>query len=162
VVRRPQDTNGHPIPETSQEKALQRREVANRRAAVLRWIDATFVAARAGKAPAVVLALQADMFDPTAASLAGYKPYIARITKLARQYGKPVLVLNGDSHHFEDDHPFSEAQNVERITVNGSDSCPHEYLRLALDPSAPGVYSFERVPLPSSGPLCGSGSASRR
>jgi hypothetical protein len=44
--------------------------------------------------------------------------------------------------------------NVSRITVNGSTTCPHEYLRLQIDPPDPAVFSHERVPLPTSSVLC--------
>jgi hypothetical protein len=36
--------------------------------------------------------------------------------------------------------------NVSRVTVNGSTSCPHEYLRLRVDLSSQDVFSHERVP----------------
>src|SRR3954468_21235496 len=148
------DANGQPVPETPAEAWVHQREVANRRAADLRWIDSTFAAARNADAAAVVLATQADMFEGAGKPGAHYRAYVSRITKRAKRFGRPVLLLNGDSHVFRLDHPFDGAPNVARITVNGSASCPHEYLRLPLDPASKAPFSFERVPLPSSSVIC--------
>jgi hypothetical protein len=38
--------------------------------------------------------------------------------------------------------------------VNGSTTCPHEYLRLRIDVTDPAVFSSQRVPFPSSKELC--------
>jgi glycerophosphoryl diester phosphodiesterase len=148
------DANGAPVPETPQELALHAREVAGRQAANLDWIDRIFVAARATGAAAVAIAIQADMWDPTAPDLSGFDAYKERLAKRARAFGKPVLLLNGDSHLYTADRPLAGAPNVARITVNGSTSCPHEYLRLAIDPRDPAVFSSRRVPLPTSAQLC--------
>src|SRR5690349_6603551 len=79
-------------------------------------------------------------------------------------HGKPVLILEGDSHGFKVDNPFSAsaanalahglhpstpvAENVTRMVVEGSDGRT-EYVRLTVDPNAkPGaLFSWERVPL---------------
>ena len=89
-----------------------------------------------------------------ATDLSGFDAYKARLAERARAFGKPVLLLNGDSHVYTADKPLPGAPNLSRVTVNGSTSCPHEYLRLRIDPSSPDVFSHERVPLPSSAQLC--------
>jgi hypothetical protein len=38
-----------------------------------------------------------------------------------------------------------EVPNLRRITVNGSTTPCHEWLRLGIDPRAAGVFSVERV-----------------
>ena len=78
----------------------------------------------------------------------------------ARAFGRPVLLLNGDSHAFTDDRPLAEAAkpyqrtmygvaeavpNLRRVTVNGSTTPCHEWLRLGVDPASDGVFSVERV-----------------
>jgi hypothetical protein len=148
------DAAGNPLPETAQERALREREVVQRQAANLAWIDRVFAAARRRHAPAVALGIQADMWDPAAADLSGFDAYKARLEAQARAFGRPVLLLNGDSHRFGADHPLAGAPNFSRITVNGSTNCPHEYLRLTVDRASHAVFSHERVPLPSSAQLC--------
>jgi hypothetical protein len=135
--------------ETQQQKDAQAREVRTRTAADLTWLDAAFQQAEDQDAAAVVIGEQADMWDPEAAAagqLSGYDPFKAALSEHAREFGRPVLLLEGDSHHYLTDHPLADAPNVTRIVVQGSDSAPHEWLRLHVDPKAPGVFSWENVP----------------
>ena len=99
----------------------------------------------------MVIGLQADMFDPEAVAanaVSAYTPIIHKIATRAAAFRKPVLLLNGDSHVYEADHPFAAGQqastfygettvapNVTRVTVNGSTTAPHEWLKLRLDPT---------------------------
>jgi hypothetical protein len=122
------------------------------------WIDAAFAAATALRSPGLVLAFQADPWnvdDPVS--------HLAEITNQigvrAIQFGKPVLLLQGDSHLFRADHPYMPfalsykqptapfAPNVMRIVVQGELN-PTEYVRLTVDPhSLAGLFTWERVPL---------------
>jgi hypothetical protein len=146
--------NGQPLPETPQETALRLSEVEARQAANLAWLERIFARASRKHAAAVVIGIQADMWDPTASDLSGFDVYKQRLAELATEFEKQVLLLNGDSHEFYADQPLSGAPNLSRITVNGSTSCPHEYLRLRIDVTTESVFSYARVPLPSSEQLC--------
>ena len=128
-----------------------------RTSADLAWIDQAFARAQEQNARAVVLAFQADMWDVGAVS--DYAAFVQRIGTLAQTFPGPVLLLEGDSHVFRVDHPFTtgdplhnlfpdtpEAANVTRIVVEG-DGNPTEYVRLTIDPKSPAVFSWERVPL---------------
>lgn len=87
----------------------QSQEVADRTGADLRWLDAAFHRARASHAEAVVIQSQADMWDLDGKSpshLANYKPFVDRMAALAASFGKPVLLLNGDSHVYRSDNPL--------------------------------------------------------
>ncbi|MBJ7353368.1 MAG: metallophosphoesterase [Thermoleophilaceae bacterium] len=141
---------------------VQQGEHDSRLAANLDWIDGVFSRAARHRTRAVVIGLQADMFDPEAAAanqVSAYAPIIHKIATRAAAYRKPVLLLNGDSHIFEADHPFAAGQqastiygetavapNVTRVTVNGSTTAPHEWLKLRFDPGSAGVFSWTRVP----------------
>ena len=145
----------------------QADEVANRSGATLRWLDQAFaVAARDADIRAVAIVAQADMWDPEkgAAHQAGYAPFVDAIATNARAFGKPVLMLNGDSHAYQSGNPMSPADpgyamhpgydvpNFHRIVVHGS-TFPLEYLRLTIDPRANaanganafGPFRWERV-----------------
>jgi hypothetical protein len=90
--------------------AAQSQEVAERSAANLRWLDTAFKRAAANGDIAVVIQLQADMWDldgaASAAHLSQYKQFIDSIASHATPFAKPVLLFNGDSHVFRSDNPL--------------------------------------------------------
>src|SRR5262249_40839953 len=88
------------------ETLAQTEERATRTAADIRWLDSAFNDATATGAAAVVIVLQADMWDldgKTAAHLTNYETLVADIAAKATAFGKPVLLLNGDSHVYRSD-----------------------------------------------------------
>ena len=129
------------------------REFVAREAAALAWIDRLFDVAEDRHAPAVVLGMQADMWDGPAAAQTAFAPIKAVIADRALRFGRPVLLLQGDSHRFLVDTPAGMPPNLIRIVVQGSTSVPREYLRLRVDPSSATVFSCENV-------VFGSGSVS--
>jgi hypothetical protein len=131
-------------PETPSETALRSREYIGREAAALEWIDAIFDEAEDEDAPGVVLGMQADMWDPTAAQSA-FAPIKAVIADRAARFGKPVLLLQGDSHLLKVDTPAGMPANLVRVVVQGSTNMPHEWLRLQVDPASARVFSCEDV-----------------
>ena len=136
---------GAATPETTAETALRGREYTAREAAALAWIDATFDAAERRRAPGVVLGMQADMWDGGPENQTAFIAIKAVIADRAARFGKPVLLLQGDSHVFKLDRPAGMPANLTRVVVQGSTSEPHEWLRLTVDPVAAGVFSCERV-----------------
>jgi hypothetical protein len=141
----------------------QQDEYDGRLAADLEWLNTTFNTARQTDAEGVALLMQADMWDTSALApggdgLDGFDPIVARIAKLASHFGGPVLLLEGDSHVYRVDHPFTmtdplygihplspgtlEAPNVTRVVVDGSGNA---YLKLVLDSATPAVFSWTRV-----------------
>jgi hypothetical protein len=133
------------VPETAAETAARGREYLPREAATLEWIDRIFDDASKHDAPAVVLGMQADMWDGTPADQTAFIPIKAVIAERAAQFGKPVLLLQGDSHVLKVDHPAGQPANLTRIVVQGSTSVPHEWLRLHIDASRAGVFSCENI-----------------
>ena len=152
---------GTPLPSDAGNYPTQAQEIASRAQANAAWLGKTFEIAKTNDAAAVVLLFQADMWDPTAA-LSGFDDLVTQIGNLAVAFGKPVLLLEGDSHVFRVDFPFSAAsplhgmhpatpvaENVTRIVVEGSAAGRTEYLRLTIDPQNKDgqLFSYERVPL---------------
>ena len=127
--------------------SAQLAEQDERTGATLRWLDLAFAVARASGLEAVVIEAQADMWDPEkgAAHQAGYEPIVQSLATHSAQFGKPVLLLNGDSHVYKSDNPLSAADpiaymhpgydvpNFHRIVVHGS-TLPLEWLKLTIDP----------------------------
>jgi hypothetical protein len=148
------------------ETAQQAQERDERTGADLRWLDAAFLAARLTGVKGVVIVAQADMWDPEkgAAHQAGYEPFVSSVANSTLALGRPVLMLNGDSHVYLSHNPLSAADplnamhpgydvpNFHRIVVHGS-TLPLEYLRLTVDPAANaangadafGPFKWERV-----------------
>jgi hypothetical protein len=148
--------------ETDDQRQRQLQEYAGRLVADLRWIDRVFDAAQEQRASAVVVGIQADMFDPAAIAgdaTSGFTPLVRELAKRARQFHKPVLLLNGDSHLYEDDTPLADPDgtnnklygikqavpNLRRITVQGSTNAPHEWLKLKIDPNTDDVFSWKNI-----------------
>lgn len=142
----------------------QAQEVAERSAANARWLRTAFDLANKDKAKAVVIALQADMWDLSALQAGGdgldqYTHFVHELADLTVQFGRPVLLLNGDSHVYGADHPLADpasatgsihgtqaVPNLTRITVQGSTNAPAEWLRLTIDTRKPDVFSWVNVP----------------
>ena len=151
-------------PFTNETARLQ--EVAERTAADIRWLAQAFALAEANRAAAVLIALQADMWDPAALPTAvppgdgldGYTGFVHVLAELAVHFGGPVLLINGDSHLFQVDQPLADPHsatglihgtqavpNITRITVQGSTNKPREWLRLTIDPRAAQVFEWGNV-----------------
>jgi hypothetical protein len=142
----------------------QNKEVAERTDADIRWLQAAFDEAQEEHARAVVVVVQADMWDPAAVvpggdGLSAYTPFVQKLADLSVRFGRPVLLLNGDSHVYETDLPLADPNsstgvihrtravpNLRRITVQGSTSQPAQWLRLTIDTRKSNVFSWENIP----------------
>ena len=134
-------------------------ERAARNAANMAWIDRLFNVATEQKAAGVTIIMQADMFDAFSVAnniaLDSFDAITQRIATRAKAFGKPVLMLQGDSHIFIADKPLENGNalhgvsfpvpNLTRIVVQGSTTTPlTEWLRLHVDASTPAVFTWER------------------
>lgn len=86
----------------------QQDEVTARTNATKNWLNNAFNQATKNNATSMIILTQADMWDTekTAQTLNGYTQYIDIIAKGTSTFGKPVLLLNGDSHIFRSDNPL--------------------------------------------------------
>jgi len=109
----------------------------------------------------------------TTAHQTGYEAIVASIATHTHDFGKPVLLINGDSHVYRSDnplqqgapceidpgsgspavacsnddwlqHPYYDVRNFHRIVVHGS-TFPLEYLRLTIATDDHG-HNAHRVP----------------
>lgn len=142
----------------------QAQEQLDRSSANLRWLQAAFDTARAEHSRAVVVALQADLWDPEAAAVGGagldkYTPFVAKLAELTLKFKRPVLLLNGDTHLYETDQPLADptsatgkihntpaVPNLWRVVVQGSTNAPAEWLRLSIDTRKAQPFSWTNVP----------------
>ena len=127
--------------------AEQLAEANDRFDAVVEWVDEAFDTATENDARGVVLMMQADTFFAANETAAGFVDIVARMEDRAAQFGRPVLLLQGDTHQYVEDAPFAAAPNVTRIVVKGSADTPgDEWLRLTVNPRASTIFSWQRVP----------------
>lgn len=98
------------------------------------WLNRAFALAKKNDAKAVVVATQLDPFDPAsegknetknenvaAYCLANpaYAGFCRQIESLSAGFGKPVLLLHGDTNAYCLDKPFGSAQNIWRLNAPG-------------------------------------------
>jgi len=105
-------------------------EHRNRDAATAAWIRTGFTVARDTGARALVLAFHADPFTqgsgiPNDANRSGFAATLMALADGAAAFGRPVLVIHGDSHQYRFDRPFRDASgrplaNVTRLEVYGA------------------------------------------
>lgn len=129
-------------------------EFFERDAANVAWLEAAFQAARERESRAIVIAFQADVFETRSAFEAfpgwsGFKRAVEdTLLPLASQWGKPVLVIHGDSHQFRIDQPFAiknrVLKNVTRLIVPGAADV--RAVRIDVQPS--GAFAFELIQAP--------------
>ena len=165
-------TQAGQTPQTPAQVADQAAELTARRAAALAWIDAIFDDAVAGNRAAVVLGMQADTWDTSAAGfLTEFDQIVAKIAQRSIAYGKPVLLLQGDSHTYKVDHPLDGSAgsaslaalhpynpsgdpvasppvpSLTRVVVPGSNGASpnglDSWLKLTIDPSTPQVFGIQ-------------------
>ena len=136
------DDNWYGTPTKSQ---AQIDEITQRTAADLRWLDAAFAYADHEHAKAVVIMEQADMWDldgKAASHIANYEPFIASIASNTMAFGKPVLLMNGDSHAYRSDNPLSATASCITESPAGEVACT---TNLGLHPQFFGVDNFHRL-----------------
>jgi hypothetical protein len=143
-------------------------EVDARTDAALVQIRETFADAGRRNDRAVVLMLQADMFDPSLLSaaaanpevLSGFREIVGAIVEETNDFDAPVYLINGDSHVFAENQPLAEgspwlaiygqpaADDLQRITVDGSNNATN-YVRFSVAGNSAGdgaVLSWRKVP----------------
>lgn len=132
---------------------LQRNQAAvneyiERNAANLSWLESTFAKASSEGAKAVVLFWQADpMFEETSEDKrSGFTEILALLKSKVKAFGRPVLLVHGDSHTFIVDQPWyseSDASNIGnfyRLEVYGSARV--HAVQVEVDTDTPGIFSF--------------------
>ena len=80
----------------------------------------------------------------------------AALARLTIDFGRPVVLVNGDSHSFETDKPLTDAattnaagedgpnviENFTRVTTFGE--FQNHWVSATVDPSDPNVFSFHQ------------------
>ena len=107
-------------------------EYTARNAASLRWLEESFACAEAYHSKGVMIAIQADMWDPTAVQT-HFGDTKAELVRQVTAFCGPVVLVNGDSHSLEVDKPLTDyattnaagaagpnvIENFTRVTTSG-------------------------------------------
>lgn len=134
--------------------AADDEEVRRRLEASLAWLHETFAAAKSRSANGVVIAFHANPgFDWSPADQMPFRPLLDALAKEAVAFGKPVLLIHGDTHHFITDHPLRASgtnqpiANVTRLEVPGSPDVG--WVRVAVTTGDTPAFAFEQRVVPA-------------
>lgn len=125
-------------------------EYRERNAANLAWMKQAFELARQEGLKGIVLSIQANPYfelPPTHKDRSGFNEFLAALESETSSFGKPVLLVHGDTHHFRIDKPRfapgrEQLPNFTRLETYGS---PYvNWVRVKVDPADPKLFSFER------------------
>lgn len=149
TVNVPGSNNNWAITPADGNVAEAQAEYTARNAANLAWIRSTFDAARAARSKAVMLVIQADMFPQTNGNSPSdhFADTKALIARQAAAFGGQVVVVNGDSHYFQVDKPFTDdagktIENLTRVMTFGSGQ--NHWVSATVDGRDPNVFSFHQ------------------
>ena len=101
------------------------------------WLDKTFDRARDIKAPAVMIIWQDDPTDGSSPQL------VAKLKKRAAAFGKPVLLVHGDTHRYKLDNPWREIRNLTRLETYPTFT--PEWVKVIVNPASPAVFTVARM-----------------
>lgn len=142
-----------------------KQEYALRNAANLKWLKESFALAAKKNVAGVMLIIQANMWDFIPVSnLTGFEEFIVAMEAETKAYGKPVVLVNGDSHYFRIDKPLPSAlpsqvtnpafpfilpwdttkqrlHNFTRVETFGNPNS--HWVKATIDKNSPSVFSFE-------------------
>ncbi len=136
----------------SHNNIAQRREYEERNAANAAWLRESFrFAAESGKSGVMVI-IHANPRFPSPGALPKRNPYGALLAALEREvraFGKPVVLVHGDTHHFRLDQPMFDSQNGQRIgnftRVETFGTPDVRWIKGTVDVRDPKVFRFEPV-----------------
>ncbi|MDQ1518729.1 MAG: hypothetical protein QOE80_4559 [Actinomycetota bacterium] len=106
------------------------------------WLNGTFDAAEAAGAAGVMIIQQDNPFSGgTPAAL------LSTLKRRTVQFGKPVVLVNGDTHIHRVDKPWKDVPNFTRVETfaNGGS---RKWVKATVNPASPGVFSFTSVAAP--------------
>jgi calcineurin-like phosphoesterase family protein len=126
-------------------------EYAARNAANIAWLGESFAHARTHRARAVMIVIQANPnFDlpPSAPQRSGFNDFLALLESETLNFGKPVVLVHGDSHYFRMDKPMLGTRSGRRIeqftrleTFGENDN---HWVKVTVEPGNPAVFTFQQ------------------
>ncbi len=110
---------------------------AELQAAGVEWLNATFDDAVRSGSSGVMVIWQDNPFASD-----GSDELVRTLQRRTQAFGKPVVLVHGDTHSFRIDHPWRELPQFTRVeTFASGDS--DKWVRVTVDPDDPNVFSFD-------------------
>ena len=117
-------------------KSPSESETSARRTANIKWLHEAFDEAEDSDSPGVMIIFQDNPFNGSADT-----KLVSALKARTKAFGRPVVLVHGDSHKFRIDHPWSTVSNFTRVeTFAGSQS--NNWVRAKIDPSSSKVFTF--------------------
>jgi len=125
--------------------------------AVFAWLRDGLQLAREGGLAGMLIFAQADpdFEGKTRRKRDGFAGFRDALRDLALEFGKPVLLVNGDTHFYKLDKPLADPLtgrplvNFTRVVVFGSPQT--RWIRAGIDASTPQIFVVSPAPQPSPG-----------
>jgi hypothetical protein len=128
-------------------------EFLARNQANLAWLSEAFAFARTERLQGIVLAMHAELnFQAKHEDGSGFKDTLDALSRHAAEFGKPVLIIHGDTHEYTVDQPLLHPdgkkmlKNVVRLEVFG-DKHMHA-VRVFVRPNEPMPFAFQPLFMP--------------
>jgi len=103
------------------------------------WLNGTFDAAEKAGAAAVMIIQQDNPFSGgTPAAL------LNALKKRTVEFGRPVVIVHGDTHTYRIDKPWKDVANFTRVETYG-DSSARRWVKATVNPGSATVFSFTTV-----------------
>ena len=125
-------------------------EFKERNAANCTWLKETFALAKREQHRGVMLIIQANPhFDLAATNQVrrGFNEWLGVLEREVTAFGKPVVLVHGDSHYFRIDKPLVSAKTGQRVPhftrVETFGYPDVHWLRARVDPRNPNLFSFD-------------------
>ena len=112
------------------------------------WVRAAFESAVAANSKGIVVFFQADPnFDIYRVGVRNvHTPFLRVIEREAIRYGRPVLLVHGDTHIFRVDKPLvtsTDGKPIENVTrLENFGAREVHWSRVTVDPSGPELFTF--------------------
>ena len=130
------------------------REYRHRNQANLAWLRESFQIALVGQYQGVMIFIHGNPFepDPDFPGKSGFRDFLKDLELEARQFGRPVAIVHGDTHNFRVDKPLPRSgdeprlMSFTRVEVFGSPNV--QWIRGRVDSTIPNLFSFEPMKFP--------------
>lgn len=123
------------------------KEFSQRNAANLAWVEQSFALAKKQNARAVMIIMQANpRFEWSPQRRKGYNDFLDQLQQETIEFGKPVVLVHGDTHHFHINKPMKDpktgktVENFTRLETFGSPFV--RWVKATVDPRNPDVFTF--------------------
>ena len=117
-------------------------ETSARISADVNWINAAFDLAQDRGSPGVMIIWQDNPFG------SGVEPKtLAALKSRTMSFGKPVVLVHGDTHSYKLDHPWSDVDNFTRLETYAT-TRSDRWVLASVNPSSSSVFSFSSKTAP--------------